>query len=123
GADTAAIRERGHDKLSTYGLLKEHSQRELSDWAGQLVGLGLVDQVGNEYPILKLNARSWQVIKDQITARLRHVPRGGTGEGPGAEPAVCRATARRRKSRLLLPMERARRCRPTRRRPTSSVGE
>jgi ATP-dependent DNA helicase RecQ len=74
GADTAAIRERGHDKLSTYGLLKEHSQRELADWTGQLVGLGLVDQVGNEYPILKLNAKSWEVMKDQRTARLRRSP-------------------------------------------------
>src|SRR5262249_17479884 len=74
GANTAAIRDRGHDQLSTYGLLKEHSQRELSDWAGQLVGLGLLDQVGNEYPILKLNARSWEVMKDQRQATLRYVP-------------------------------------------------
>jgi ATP-dependent DNA helicase RecQ len=82
GADTAAIRERGHDKLSTYGLLKDHSQRELSDWTGQLVGLGLVDQVGNEYPILKLNAKSWEVMKDQRPARLRKAPGAGKGE-PG----------------------------------------
>src|SRR5262245_40976549 len=74
GADTAAIRDRGHDKLSTYGLLKDHSQRELSDWVGQLVGLGLIDQTTGEYPILKLNARSWEVMKDQRTARLRYTP-------------------------------------------------
>ena len=76
GADTAAIRERGHDKLSTYGLLKKHSQRELSDWVGQLVGLGLLDRVGNEYPILKLNAKSWEVMKDQHAARLRSASGG-----------------------------------------------
>ena len=74
GANTAAIRDRGHDKLSTYGLLKQHSQHELSDWIGQLVGLGLVDQKGNEYPILKLNAASWEVMKDQREVRLRYVP-------------------------------------------------
>jgi ATP-dependent DNA helicase RecQ len=72
GADTAAIRERGHDKLSTYGLLKDHSQRELADWVGQLVGLRLIDQTAGEYPILKLNARSWEVMKDQRAARLRY---------------------------------------------------
>jgi ATP-dependent DNA helicase RecQ len=83
GADTAAIRERGHDKLSTYGLLKEHSQRELADWTGQLVGLGLVDQAGNEYPILKLNAKSWEVMKDQRTARLRKAPDQGARDGSG----------------------------------------
>src|SRR5262249_32974117 len=74
GADTAAIRERGHDKLSTYGLLKDHSQRELADWIGQLVGLGLVDQTAGEYPILKLNSRSGDGMKDQHLARLRHTP-------------------------------------------------
>jgi ATP-dependent DNA helicase RecQ len=74
GADTAAIRERGHDKLSTYGLLKDHSQRELADWVGQLVGLGLVDQTAGEYPILKLNSRSWEVMKDQRPVRLRYTP-------------------------------------------------
>jgi ATP-dependent DNA helicase RecQ len=71
GANLAAIRDRGHDQLSTYGILKEHSQRELAEWIGQLIGLGLVDQVGNEYPILKLNAASWEVMKDQRKARLR----------------------------------------------------
>lgn len=74
GADTAAVRDRGHDKLTTYGLLKQHSQRELSDWIGQLVGLGLVEQKGNEYPILKLNAASWEVMKDHRQVRLRYFP-------------------------------------------------
>ena len=81
GADTAAIRDRGHDKLTTYGLLKEHSQRAISDWIGQLIGLGLVDQKGNEYPILKLNAASWEVMKDQRDVRLRHVPHEGGDPG------------------------------------------
>jgi ATP-dependent DNA helicase RecQ len=81
GADTAAIRDRGHDKLTTYGLLKEHSQRDISDWIGQLAGLGLVDQKGNEYPILKLNAASWEVMKDQRDVRLRHVPHEGGDSG------------------------------------------
>jgi len=85
GADTVAIRDRGHDKLSTYGLLKGRSQRELSDWVGQLVGLGLVDQVGSEFPILKLNTRSWEVMKDQRQARLRYIPAAGDAEaGDGA---------------------------------------
>jgi ATP-dependent DNA helicase RecQ len=46
------------------------------------VGLGLVDQKGNEYPILKLNAASWEVMKDQRTVRLRYVPQeSATGAG------------------------------------------
>ncbi|MBI3862478.1 MAG: DNA helicase RecQ [Planctomycetia bacterium] len=96
GANTAPIRERGHDKLTTYGLLKEHSQRELADWIGQLVGLGLVDQVGNEYPILKLNAASWEVMKDLRTARLRYIPAAraaGAADGAGKSSRASRAEA------------------------------
>lgn len=85
GANTAAIRERDHDKLSTYGLLKEHPQRAVSDWIGQLIGMGILLQTG-EYPILKLNAASWEVMKDKRTVRLRVVAGDGAakaGEEPG----------------------------------------
>ncbi len=74
GADTSAVRDRGHDKLTTYGLLKEHSQREIADWIGQLIGQGLVDQKGDEYPILKLNPASWEVMKDRREVSLRQMP-------------------------------------------------
>ncbi|HEY3966280.1 MAG TPA: DNA helicase RecQ [Planctomycetaceae bacterium] len=90
GANTAAIRERGHDKLSTYGLLKECSQRDLTDWIGQLIGLGLVTQAGNEYPILKLNAASWEVMKDQRSAKLKYMP---------ASQAAARSDSSRDQSR------------------------
>lgn len=81
GANTEAIRSRGHDKLSTHGLLSAYGQNEVRDWIGQLIGQGLLDQVGNEYPILKLNPRSWEVMNNRTTVSLRAL----TGVAAGAE--------------------------------------
>jgi ATP-dependent DNA helicase RecQ len=60
----------GHDKLSTYGLLREHSKPTLRDWVFQLIGQGVLVQDGGEYPILKLNDASWQVMRKQREVRL-----------------------------------------------------
>jgi ATP-dependent DNA helicase RecQ len=61
----------GHDKLSTHGLLKEHTQAQVRDWAYQLLDLGLLDQSEGDYPVLKLNALSWEVMRNQRQAQLR----------------------------------------------------
>jgi ATP-dependent DNA helicase RecQ len=74
GANTSAIRERGHDRLSTYGLLSDRSASEVRDFIQQLIGQGALAQVGNEYPLLKLNAASWDVMNDRQQARLVAIP-------------------------------------------------
>jgi ATP-dependent DNA helicase RecQ len=70
GADTEAIRSRGHDTLSTYGLLKEFPKADLRDWIYQLVGQVVLEQSEGDYPVLKLNAASWEVMKGKRTVRL-----------------------------------------------------
>src|SRR5262249_45010271 len=61
GENTQRIRERGHDKLSTYGLLKESRKPDVRDWVYQLISQKVLLLVGDEYPLLKLNAASWEV--------------------------------------------------------------
>ena len=70
GAETEMIRRRGHEKLSTYGLLKEIGKKPLQGLVYQLVDQGLVDRADGEYPILKLNERSWEVLRGQREVRL-----------------------------------------------------
>jgi ATP-dependent DNA helicase RecQ len=70
GENTENIRKRGHEKLSTYGLLKEASKADLRDWIYQLLGQGALVQAGDEFPVLKLNAVSWEVMKGQRQVRL-----------------------------------------------------
>lgn len=70
GDATEKVVKNGHDKLSTFGLLKEHSAREARDWIGQLVSQKLLVQTEGEYPILQLNDASWQVMRGDKQARL-----------------------------------------------------
>ncbi len=70
GADTEAIRARGHDQLSTHGLLKEHNRLVIQDWIRQLISQGVLVQEGDEYPILRLNDSSWEIMKGQRSVRL-----------------------------------------------------
>jgi ATP-dependent DNA helicase RecQ len=80
GENTEAIRNRGHDRLSTYGLLKEHPKGDVRDWVYQLLGQGVLLQEGEEYPLLKLNAASWEVMRGQRQVRLVQPVRKKKGE-------------------------------------------
>jgi ATP-dependent DNA helicase RecQ len=85
GANTAAIRERQHNTLTTFGLLSEHSPSEIRDFIHQLIGQELLVQAGAEYPVLKLNAASWDVMNDRRTARLLAIPVPAAGAPAGRE--------------------------------------
>src|SRR5207244_9937717 len=47
---------RGHDQLSTFGLFPGASVAEVRGYIEQLTGLGLLQQVGEAYPVLALTA-------------------------------------------------------------------
>jgi ATP-dependent DNA helicase RecQ len=70
GEKTEKVRTNQHDKLSTYGLLREHSPAVLRNWIQQLISQQALVQEGIEYPILKLNAASWEVMKGERQVRL-----------------------------------------------------
>ncbi len=88
GENSETIRNRGHDKLSTHGLLRDHPKPAIRDWVHQLIGHGVLVQVGDEYPILRLNKASWEVMRGQRPVRLiqlrapesrpRHIPSQAT---------------------------------------------
>ena len=70
GQNNERVGKLGHDKLTTFGLLKDHRERQVKDWIGQLVGEGLLSQTTDEYPVLKLNDDSWQVLRGRREVRL-----------------------------------------------------
>jgi ATP-dependent DNA helicase RecQ len=86
GADTEAVRSRGHDTLSTYGLLKDAPKADLRYWVYQLLDQGVLVQSEGEYPVLKLNAASWAVMKGERKVRLVRLAgeREGTRKSPPA---------------------------------------
>ena len=56
---------RGHDTLSTFGLLPDASVTEVRGYIEQLTGLGLLRQAGNEYPVLALTPAGLECLKDE----------------------------------------------------------
>jgi ATP-dependent DNA helicase RecQ len=70
GADTDKIRQLNHQKLSTYGLLKETPKKHLQAIVFQLVDQGLLERSGSEYPTLSLNDKSWAVMRGQREVKL-----------------------------------------------------
>ncbi len=59
-----------HDKLSTYGLLKENAKTDIREWIYQLIGQKVLEQTGDEYPVLKLNDASREIFRKERTVRL-----------------------------------------------------
>ena len=74
GENLSKIRQLGHETLSTYGLLKEHSKEQVQDWIYQLVSQNLLVQEGNPYPVLKLNANSKAVLRSEMAVSLTVLP-------------------------------------------------
>jgi ATP-dependent DNA helicase RecQ len=82
GENTENVRKRGHEQLTTFGLLKVHSKADVRDWVYQLIGQGVLLQVGAEYPLLKLNDASWEVMRGERSVRLVQLARRKKGEAP-----------------------------------------
>jgi ATP-dependent DNA helicase RecQ len=56
---------RGHDRLSTFGLLPQASVSEVRGYIEQLIGRGLLQQAGDPYPILVLTEHGTALLKDE----------------------------------------------------------
>ncbi|MCI0639562.1 MAG: DNA helicase RecQ [Gemmataceae bacterium] len=70
GENSERIQTLNHDKLTTYGLLKEHDKKDLRDWIYQLIGQDALRKEGDEYPILKLTEVAWEVMRKLRAVRL-----------------------------------------------------
>jgi ATP-dependent DNA helicase RecQ len=69
GSRDQRILQNGHEKLSTYGLLGNETQRTVRDWIEQLAGQGYLRKVG-EYQVLEVTPLGRQVLRGQATPRL-----------------------------------------------------
>jgi ATP-dependent DNA helicase RecQ len=71
GEDTDRIRDRHHDQLSTYGLLKGHARHDVREWVYQLVAQGFLEQTSDEYPVLRCGPRAREVLRGFADVKLR----------------------------------------------------
>lgn len=74
GADTENVRKYGHDKLSTYGLLKEMDKKAVSAFVYQLLDQQVLARSEGEFPTLQLNSASVEVLKGRREVKLARPP-------------------------------------------------
>jgi len=86
GRKTAEIESRGHDALSTFGLLKECSAKALGSIMDQLEDRGLIERAPGEYPVITLTEAGVQALRapdDELPTlyRSRVAKRSESGDG------------------------------------------
>jgi len=90
GGDTERIRAAGHDKLSTFALLKSHNTREIRHWIDQLVALGHLSVADGQFPTLALSESGVEAMYARTPVTLFALP--ATPAKPkrsrGASPAA-----------------------------------
>jgi ATP-dependent DNA helicase RecQ len=70
GANTERIRRWRHEQLSTYSLMKGTDRKSLTNMLYQLVDDGLLERIGEERPVLRLNDASREVLRGKRTVQL-----------------------------------------------------
>jgi ATP-dependent DNA helicase RecQ len=69
GSREQRILDREHDKLSTWGILSEFTEKEIRDWVEQLVGQRYLVKVG-DYGVLQVTEEGRTVLDGNETPRL-----------------------------------------------------
>lgn len=69
GSDDEKVLRNGHEKLSTYGLLKEYPKQQIRNWIDQLAGQGYVESFG-EYRVLRVTPEGRRLLKAEVTPVL-----------------------------------------------------
>ncbi|HKW00531.1 MAG TPA: DNA helicase RecQ [Vicinamibacterales bacterium] len=82
GAKTELTASRGHDQLSVFGLLAAMSVEEVRGCIEQMIARDLLEQAGDEFPVLRLTADGLALMKDPsrlpdlVLARQRKPEKG-----------------------------------------------
>ena len=85
GSRAKKVVEKGHDALSTYGLMKGVDASVVRNWINQLIAQDYLAQVG-EYSVLNLTEAAGAVFKGEATPELTAAPL--TSSNAAAAPAV-----------------------------------
>jgi ATP-dependent DNA helicase RecQ len=89
GARSERLLSRGHDTLSVYGIGKQRSVEEWRGVARALIHQGLVAESQDGYPVLSLNSRSGEVLREELAVHVaapikRNRSRASAGAGSAA---------------------------------------
>jgi len=92
GSRSERIVSRGHDSLSVHGIGAKWRVQEWRELIRALRHQGLVAESQDGYPVLSLNAASWDVLRDQRPVRISEAPRRAASRSrAGSSPAASSA--------------------------------
>jgi ATP-dependent DNA helicase RecQ len=82
GSASEQVIARGHDKLSTFGLMQDAAVPELRGYVEQLIGLGLLEQTDDAYPVLRATRQGIELLKNEhavpdLALARQRVPKKG----------------------------------------------
>ncbi len=86
GSRSERILSRGHESLSVYGIGGKWRVQEWRELIRALLHQGLVAETQDGYPVLLLNAASWEVLRDQRTVQISEAPAKATTKTRAASP-------------------------------------
>jgi ATP-dependent DNA helicase RecQ len=69
GSSDERVVSRGHNELSTWGILKEHDKRAVRAWIDQLIGQEYLVRSG-EFNVLQLTPAGREVLRGEVTPLL-----------------------------------------------------
>jgi ATP-dependent DNA helicase RecQ len=91
GSESEQVTRRGHQSLSTFGLLRDAAVPEVRGYIEQICAEGLLRQTDEPYPVLALTERGVALLKDAAAtpglslARQRRVKEGRRPSAPRPE--------------------------------------
>lgn len=74
GSKSQKILQYQHHQLSTYGIGKGRSAEEWKKLSRSLLHQGFLEETTDGFPILKLNEKSWEIMKRQRTVEIAIEP-------------------------------------------------
>lgn len=80
GSKNKKVLELGFDSLSTYGLMKSRTEKDIIDLIQLLTAEGYLQLTEGKYPVLKLTAKASSVLAgtDRVVQRVRNKPAAPT---------------------------------------------
>lgn len=91
GSNAKKVLQRGHDRLSTYGIGTEYSALQWRHLARQLLHQGFMVQ-DMDHGALRLTPKSWALFRGECTFQ-GSVPEAGTAAAPAAAATAPKAAA------------------------------
>jgi ATP-dependent DNA helicase RecQ len=68
GSETDQVASRGHNSLTTFGLLRDASSSEVRGYIEQLIAHGFLRQTDDAYPVVALTDRGVELLKNAASA-------------------------------------------------------